>query len=323
MKRRLRSQLAAVATFAAAFVSPGHGASTNFAPDVMFTGSSLASWRPIGQSTWRAENGEIIGTPNGTGGGWLVADRSYQDVAVFAEFRCAAGCQTGVMLRAERTQDGGMKGIFVSLNEGDLAAYRVTVDRQGAQTSKERLRAPGGGQLRVAPPPNPAPAPGAARAGGPPQMPAFPGGIASPIPRPRTGLRAGEWNTIELVLDANILRSFLNDAGGISDGVAEPDYGKFGPFALYVGGTGEVRFKSVSQKDLQPRVAQPEKVSSRFRMQQVNEFYYSWGPAIADSNRDGTLDIVAGPYYYLGPDYNTAREIYIGGTIDPGTAYFN
>src|SRR5687768_5438283 len=309
MKHRLRSQLAAVAALAAAFVSPGHSASTNFAPDVVFTGSSLASWRPIGQSTWRAENGEIVGTPSAAGGGWLVADQSYQDVAVFAEFRCVAGCQTGVLLRAERTQDGGMKGIFVSLNEGDLGAYRVTIDRQGAQTSRERLRAPGGGQLRVAPPPNPAAAPAAgARAGGPPQMPAFPGGIASPIPRPRTGLRAGEWNTIELVLDANILRSFLNDAGGISDGVAEKEYGAFGPFALYVGGTGEVRFKDVSYKDLQPRVALPEKVSSRFRMQQVNEFYYSWGPAVADFNRDGTLDIVAGPYYYLGPHYHTARS---------------
>ena len=55
----------------------------------------------------------------------------------------------------------------------------------------------------------------------------------------------------------------------------------------------------------------------------MNEFYYSWGPAVADFNRDGTPDIVAGPYYYLGPDYTTAREIYIGGTIDPGTQYFN
>jgi len=324
MKHRLRSQLAAAAALAAAFVSPGHGASKNFVPDAVFTGSSLASWRPVGQSTWRAENGEIVGTPTAPGGGWLIADRSYQDVAVFAEFRCAAGCQTGVMLRAERTQDGGLKGILVSLNEGDLAAYRVTLDSQGAQTSKQRLRAPGGGQLRVAPPPpNPAPAPAAARAGGPPQIPAFPGGIASPIPRPVTGVRGGEWNTIELVLDANIVRSFLNDAGGIADAVAENEDGAFGPFALYVGGTGEVRFKNVSHKDLQPRVAQPEKVSSRFRMQQVNEFYYSWGPAVADFNRDGTLDLVAGPYYYLGPDYTTAREIYVGGTIDPGTAYFN
>ena len=51
------------------------------------------------------------------------------------------------------------------------------------------------------------------------------------------------------------------------DAVAETEDGAFGPFALYVGGTGEVRFKDVSHKDLQPRVAQPEKVSTRFRMQ--------------------------------------------------------
>ena len=58
-------------------------------------------------------------------------------------------------------------------------------------------------------------------------------------------------------------------------------------------------------------------------MQQLNEFYYSWGPAVADINHDGSLDIVAGPYYYLGPDYTVAREIYLAQTIDPSTQYFN
>jgi hypothetical protein len=147
--------------------------------------------------------------------------------------------------------------------------------------------------------------------------------VKLPITPPTRGLKAGEWNTIEVVLDANIVRAFLNDAPGISDGVAHPEFGAFGAVALYVGGSGEVRFKDVSYKDLQPRVALPEQVSSKFRMQALNEFYYSWGPAISDINRDGNLDIVAGPYYYLGPQYNTARQIYVGGTIDPGTQYFN
>ena len=325
MTYRLGAFFAAVAVVAAAFASVIHGASKNFMPDVVFAGSSLTGWQSIGQGSWRAENGEIIGTAKGAAGGWLLADRPYQDVAVFASFKCAAGCQTGVLLRAERTADGGLKGVFVSLNDGDLAAYRMTLDSQGAQTSKERLRGPGPGQLRVAlPPPNPVPPAAGGRAGAPGGgLPPFPGGIASPIPRPTTNLRAGDWNTIELVLDANILRAFLNDAGGIGDSAAETEYGAYGPFALYVGGTGEVRFKDVSYKDLQPRVAQPEQVSGKFRMQTLNEFYYSWGPAVADFNRDGTPDIVAGPYYYLGPEYTTAREIYIGGTIDPGTQYFN
>jgi hypothetical protein len=45
-------------------------------------------------------------------------------------------------------------------------------------------------------------------------------------------------------------------------------------------------------------------VSSHFRIQRLSEFYYSWGPDVADINRDGHPDIVAGPYYYLGPDYH-------------------
>ena len=322
MKSRTGSFFTALVLGVVLLASVTQGASKNFVPDSVFSGSSLNGWSPIGKARWRAENGEIVGSADAGAGGWLVSDKPYQDVAVFASFRCAAGCQTGVLLRAEKTSDGGLKGVFVSLNEGDLATYRVTLDAQGIEKSKERLRSPAGGQLRVAPPPDPAPnAP--ARAGGPPQIPQMPGGIPSPIPRPATGVRAGDWNTVEFVLDANILRTFLNDAAGIGDSVAEPEYGSFGPVALFVGGTGEVRFKDVSTKDLQPRVSRPEQVSTRFRMQAVNEFYYSWGPAVADFNRDGTPDIVAGPYYYLGPDYNAAREIYVGGTIDPGTQYFN
>ena len=311
------------------------GDSKNFVPDATFKGSSLTAWRPLGQADWRAENGEIVGTPKP--GGWLVLDRPYQDVAFFASFRCAQGCKAGVLLSAEKTSDGGMKGIFVSLTEGDLASYRVTLDAQGSETSRERLRPAGGGQVRLAPPPPPAVSGetgagqrggrGAAAAGrgggGFPAPLQMPGGATAPIARPSTELRSGDWNTIELLLDANILRAFLNDAGGVSGGVAEEEYGRFGPLALYVGGTGEARFKDVSYKDLQPRVALPEEVSRHFRMQALNEFYYSWGPAVADLNRDGIPDIVAGPYYYLGPEYNVAKEIYLAQTIDASTQYFN
>jgi hypothetical protein len=337
MSTNRRTAGAAAAACAVALLatppSIGSAASKNFVPDVVFTGSSLTGWRPIGDAKWRAENGEIVGTPGAPAGGWLIADRSYQDVALYTWFRCSAGCATGVLLRAERTADGGLKGIFTSLVAGDLAAYRVTLDANGKETSRERLRAAGGGQVRVAPPPSPPPAgapaaaPGAGR-GGPGggrgfQPLALPGGVESPIARPPTGLQENQWNDVELVLDANVLRPFLNDVGGIAGGVADEEFGRFGPVALFVGGTGEVRFKDVSFKDLQTRVAQPEQVSKRFRMQALNEFYYSWGPAVADINKDGSPDIVAGPYFYLGPDYNVAREIYMAQTIDASTRYFN
>ena len=292
----------------------------NFVPDVRFTGSTLTGWRAVGQAAWSAENGEIVAAPKP--GGWLMLDRSYQDVAISASFRCAAACTAGVIVRAEKTADGGMKGVFVNLAEGDLASYRVTLDGSGHETSRTPLRGPGGGQLRVAPAPDPAPPAPAARGAGPAGPPSMPAGVTSPIPPPMTTLRAGDWNTIEVVLDANILRAFLNDNVGIRDGVVEPEY-SYGQIALYAGGAGEVRFRDVAYKDLQPRTALPEKVSPHFRMQVLNELYYSWGPAVADFNHDGSPDIVSGPYYYLGPSYNEARQIYVGGTIDPSTQYFN
>jgi len=313
-------------------ITAASGPSRNFLPDDVFKGSSLTGWQRLGDAEWTAQNGEIVGTPKS--GGWLVLNRAYQDVGFYASFKCASGCKPGVLLRAEKVASGGLKGIFVSLAPGDLVSYRVTLDANGAETSRERLRPAGGGQVRVAPPAAPAPQPGAApaaagrgaaggRGGGGFQPPQMPGGVEPPIARPETGLKEGDWNDVELVLDANILRAFLNDALGLAGGVADDDFGRFGSIALYAGGTGEVRFKDVSFKDLQPRVAQPEQVSRRFRMQTLNEFYYSWGPAVADFNKDGTPDIVAGPYYYLGPDYNTAREIYMARTVDASSGYFN
>ena len=51
----------------------------------------------------------------------------------------------------------------------------------------------------------------------------MPAGIESPIARPSAALRPGDWNTIELVLDANILRTFVNDNAGVGDTVAEQE----------------------------------------------------------------------------------------------------
>ena len=70
-------------------------------------------------------------------------------------------------------------------------------------------------------------------------------------------------------------------------------------------------------------MALPEQVSRRFRMQALNEFYYSWGPAVADFNHDGTPDIVAGPYYYLGPDYTVAKRSTWRNDRPEHRSYFN
>ena len=56
-------------------------------------------------------------------------------------------------------------------------------------------------------------------------------------------------------------------------------------------------------------------------MQRINDFYYAWSATAADFNHDGILDVAIGPFYYLGPDFQTFREFYISQTSNVGTSY--
>ena len=91
-------------------------------------------------------------------------DKSFQDVEFGADFKCVGGCRTGVLLRAEKTPTG-MKGVFLSLDAGEIGGYAVTLDANGKILTRERLR-PGGGLMRIAPSAEPAAAAAAARGAG-------------------------------------------------------------------------------------------------------------------------------------------------------------
>jgi hypothetical protein len=298
-------------------------ANRNFVPDWSFKGSSVSQFRTLGDVDWHAENGEIVGVPRSAAGGWLILDRPLQDTQFAATVRCTGGCKAGVMLRAQATPDG-IHGAYMAFPEGQNAAatFALKLDAQGHEISREPLK-PAGGMVRVmAPPaaPRNAPPAGAGRPGGGGAQ-RFPGNAlppGSPYTKPDYAYHPGEWNPLEIILDANIMRVWFNDGpeAGTTNGEADEDVASFGPVALYVGGTGEVRFKNVELKDLGRRVLPTEQVSSRFRMQRINDYYYGWSATAADINRDGVLDLVSGPFYYLGPDFQTSREIYLSKTSD-------
>ena len=325
---------------------------THFRANPVFNGTSLAGWHPVGQADWRVEKGEIVGTPKTPGGGWLVLDKSYQDTGFFASFRCMGGCKTGVLLRAANTPDG-MQGSFVSLNEGDLASYNLKLDAQGQEVARESLRG-GAGTTRIAPAATAGGRGGAAAGrgaapaqagGGDTAAPAGRGGAAAGRGAPArggggggggyagpagapVGLRAEEWNTVEVIVDAEVLRASLNAMGasggggtGIAGGVTGDGNKGFGPVALYVGGTGEVRFKEVSVRDLAPKVEVAEETSSRYTMRRLSDFYYAWSATAADFNHDGVMDIAAGPFFYLGPNYTERREFAISQSFNPSNQY--
>lgn len=309
---------------------PALQANSTFIPDSVFKGSSLTGWHVLGQANWQAQNGELVGTVK-EGAGWLVLDRSYQDVALHTLFKCTGNCKTGVLFRAEKTAEG-MKGVFVSIADGQSALFAVTLDAQGKELSRTPLRY-AGGWVRVMPAVDPnapgrggagggrgaAPGRGAAGRGGAPGG-GRGAGVTLPLTPPDTAMHPGEWNELEILLDAGIIRSYVN-VGRETGGVAEDESGSYGPIALFVGGEGEVRFKDVAYKDLGIRFTPTEQVSPNFRVQRISDMYYSWTAAAADFNRDGILDLVAGPYIYYGPDFTKSREIYTATALKPSTEF--
>jgi hypothetical protein len=297
-------------------------ANRNFVADWTFKSSSLARFRSIGDADWHAENGEIVGKPRTTTGGWLILDKPLEDIEFATTFRCTGGCQAGVMVRTQSTPEG-IRGIYVSLPDGDdpAAAFALKLDPQGREVSREPLNRAGGMVREYVPPAPGAPGGrrGPGRAGGRGRG-FFGSGLPpdSPYTRPDYSYKPNEWNPLEIILDANILRVWIHDGpeAGTTSGEADEKFANYGPVALHVGGTGEVRFKQVEIKDLGRRVLPDEEVSSRFRMQRINDFYYGWSASAADINHDGILDIVSGPFYYLGPDFKVSREIYLSKTSD-------
>jgi len=321
MQRHFRAGLVAGATIFStlSLLVTAQGPASDFKPDTVFSGSGLAGWTVVGDGVWTAEKGEVTGRAGSGGSSWLVLDHSYQDLNFFSRFQCSSPCDAGVLFRAQTTP-AGRTGILVSLKDGDLATYRVTFDAGGRVTTREPLRAVGP-FLRSALPANhpdaakPPAAIGAGRGGAPINLPTRLPDLEPPPP----GIRAAEWNLLSVAIDSDVLRPTLNRGLDFPAGATDDRMG-FGPVALFVG-AGEVRFKDLSFKDLHVKTMLVEAVSPRFRMQRLDDFYYAWGAGAADLNRDGILDVVSGPYYYLGPDYTKRYELYVAPAQSP-TANF-
>jgi hypothetical protein len=293
----------------------------SFQPDHSFKGSSLRGWHVLGDAEWQAKDGDLIGKakPN-SNGGWLVLDSGYQDIGFHALFKSSGSNETALLLRMEKTNEG-YRGVLLSLKKNDVVPYSVSLDANGKEIKRERLRAAGGINYRIAPPPDTS----AGRRGGPGGN--FGGARAAvpadlPVRMPNTDFRENDWNQIETFLETNVIRSFLNDGREIGGAVDGPSaLAGYGPIALYTSGTGEVRFKDIKYKDISIRYTPKELSSPRFRVERISDFYYSWGADAADFNHDGRIDIVSGAYIYFGPDFTHFKEIYPAIAVGPSKEF--
>lgn len=288
----------------------------SFVPETSFDGANLTGWHTLGKAKWRADEGEIIADGSGHPG-WLVLDKSLQDTGFYTAFRCSGPCETGVLLRMAKTENG-FSGTYLSLKDGELEADRVTLNAEGDIISREKLR-DARGQFRFAPAqsePTALPDPVREQA----LYDIAPSKL--PITRTREGLRNGEWNELEVLLDENILRGYLNDTSReASAATADDDLDSYGQVALFVGKGSDIHFKHASYKDIAMRVQPPEEVGSRFRIQRLSPFYYNWTATAADFNHTGKLDLISGAYLYFAPDYTRSREIYPARSFNPSTEY--
>lgn len=341
MNRLVLSSLVA----APALLSVIFAATHDFVPDAVFKGSSLAGLRTLGSAGWRAANGEITGAPTSPDGGWLVLDKGYQDIQFYSEFRCSSACNAGVLLRAEKTASGGLKGVYISLKEGDTDSYALELSPEGKELSRTKLdrataqftriatgqwangqaHVPGFASLAPTLPEyeaevaNAAARPAAAAGGRGAAVGA--GGRGGRGGAPRATLPADEWNSIQVIVDTDMVWVTLNGRRGLGNSATNDHMMGYGPIALHAAGTGEVKFREVSAKDLNVKREPAETVSSHFRMQRLSDFYYSWGATAGDINHDGIPDVIAGPFYFLGPNYTERHEFTAARTYSPGANF--
>ena len=151
----------------------------------------------------------------------------------------------------------------------------------------------------------------------------MPEGYTNPYVTRTFDFKPTDWNALEVEVEANLVRGWLNGGPepGVASGAADEENGRYGPVVLYVGGSGDVRFKDIGIKDLGKRVTPTEYVSPRFKMLRLSNFSYAWSTSAADINRDGILDVVAGPLYFVGPAFTVSREIALSQTFNPSNAY--
>jgi hypothetical protein len=282
------------------------------------SGKDLTGWTTRGSGKWAVKDTEIVAN----GEGWLIFNQGLQDFVLSFLFR-SGGADVGIILRnapaswSRFSHPAGAKGetagIYVELTGKDAGTmYLVTLDQDGKE--KERKRVP--------PPPLDLPGVEHKMAAGA-CAPIACAGINSPRgaltgypPEPPVRISKEEsgWQRVEISLRG---AAFSWDTSGVAK-IAE-ERSQYGQIALHVSGSSDatVSFRDLTIYDLTQRVAGLAANQGVSQYRQVTDLFYSEGIAAGDLNRDGFDEIIAGPFYYVGPDFKNAREIFPPTTVNP------
>jgi len=283
------SRLRRVASF---LVLAGLFLSVSLATKGRDTASGLNGWRSIGPIDWRNEGSHLVGRsqPGKSGNGWLIQDQRHEDVRLSLSFECNDS-EAGVLLRGAEI-DHHIEGAYVPIcGAGVGTLVRLGINPDGAEVGRSTIAT-----FRNQDPPDPA------------QFP----------------FNKGGWNHADffvrgkmLVVSFNGYRAQPCDFGA-AGAVSANSFGKMG-LGLAAKEGASIRLKDIEIEDLLVRTTAAEIVGKGFRERKITDLFYSEGVAVGDLNRDGNPDLVTGPFYYLGPDFKIAVEIYPSSTFNPNS----
>ncbi|HWI86665.1 MAG TPA: VCBS repeat-containing protein [Sphingomonas sp.] len=124
---------------------------------------------------------------------------------------------------------------------------------------------------------------------------------------------AGAWRRLEITARGEGLSGWLdNKRIEVYREIRLQEPQAEGAIALAAPTRGRIEIRSVLVEPADLRRFPPETTGANFAAQQVDPLFNSETVAIADVNRDGHPDLVAGPRYYPGPDFTVSRAIYDG-----------
>ncbi len=289
-------------------------------PSYQFSGSDLTGWHSQGPGRWNVRDSEIVGTSAAGETNSLVLDQGLEDFNLKFSVH-AVGGETGIILRNAPVSwsrfshpaaaVGRTAGIYVPLSGPNLGKlYLVTLDDQGKELDRQPV------------PPPPLDLPGAKHTAtkgacapiacvgiNDPEgdLPGYP-----PEPPVRITAGSGGWQDVEISLRGSALPWDKSGVGALAD-----DRSQYGQIALRVSNGAEAHFKGVSIFDLTERVAGLAANAGDAHVRHLTDLFYSESITAGDLNRDGFDEVIAGPFYYVGPDYKTAREIFPPTTVNP------
>ncbi len=298
----------------------GDATQSGYSPKAVVTSPflDLKKWTPRGQGRWTLDQNEVVAK----GEGWLLLNEGLEDFVLKFFFQCGAG-DVGIILRSapaawsrfsHPTAVGGdSPGIYVELTGAKAGSIAfVTFDSDGRQLSKSIVPSPPtdiDSKLVSG-----ACSPVACVGINDPQgtLNGYP-----PEPPVRLSKAADGWMSVEITLRGPVLAWDKDGSAKL-----EKKRSQFGQLGLHVKGSdASAHFKDISVIDLTERVAGIAANRWNPKFKQLTDLFYSEGIAAADLDRDGHEEVIAGPFYYAGPDFSIAREIFPPTTVNPAGVY--